>query len=64
VGGAGEAELRRGIEGRVDRWSVHHGVEVGIGSAWHIGAGMEAVALSRAPGGIKGVTLGRMGHAG
>jgi hypothetical protein len=22
------AELRRGIEGRVDRWSVRHGVEV------------------------------------
>jgi hypothetical protein len=28
-GGGGVAELRRGIEGGVNRWSVHHGVEVG-----------------------------------
>jgi hypothetical protein len=27
------AKLRRGIEGGVDRWSAHHGLEVGDGQA-------------------------------
>jgi hypothetical protein len=37
------AELRRGIEGGVDRWSAHHGLEVGGGMAWR----GEAVALGQ-----------------
>jgi hypothetical protein len=40
-------ELRRGIEGGVDRWSIHHGTEVGGGSARHDGARGEVVVLSR-----------------
>jgi hypothetical protein len=38
--GGGVAKLRRGIEGRVDRWLVRHGAEVGSGSArWHLRGG-------------------------
>jgi hypothetical protein len=42
-GGGGVAELRRGIEGRVNRWSVHHGAEVGGGSGqWRTQGGGDA----------------------
>jgi hypothetical protein len=34
-GGGEVADLRRGIEGGVDRWSVRHGVEVGGYSVQH-----------------------------
>jgi hypothetical protein len=41
------AELRRGIEGGVYYWSVHHGAEVGSGSVRGSGARREAEALGR-----------------
>jgi hypothetical protein len=39
------SELRRGIEGGVDSWLVHHGTMVGDGSAQHGCARGEAAAL-------------------
>jgi hypothetical protein len=44
-GGGGVAELRRGIEGKADRWSVCQGAEVGGGSAQCDSARGEAVTL-------------------
>jgi hypothetical protein len=41
------AELRRGIEGGVYYWLVHHGAEVGSGSVRGSGARREAEALDR-----------------
>jgi hypothetical protein len=41
-GGGGTAELRRGIEGGINHWSVRHGAEVGgdaapqAGRWWHL----------------------------
>jgi hypothetical protein len=41
------AELRRGIEGGVYYWLVHHGAEVGSGSVRGSGARREAEPLDR-----------------
>jgi hypothetical protein len=57
-GGGGAAELRRDSEGGVDRWLVHHRVEVS-GGAWK-----EVAVLNWAHGGRKGITSGWLGRLG
>jgi hypothetical protein len=44
------AELMRGIEGWVDRWSVHHGMEVGGGTAAHVGRRKRSAGSGRKKG--------------
>jgi hypothetical protein len=52
------AELRTGIEGRIDRWSARHGTEVGGGTAECMQVGGDA---QLAHGGRRGCPLGGPG---
>jgi hypothetical protein len=56
------AELRWGIEGGVDRWLTHHGLEVGIGPA-RAGRRRRSASSRRKKGNALG-WLGCMGHTG
>jgi hypothetical protein len=60
------AELRRGIDGGVDRWSVRHGAEVGGGSARRDRARDEATMLGwlREEEGCPPTWVGQLGHTG